>query len=88
MIAERNSKTYRIRQFIGKTVRIEFVRTGDAVLRLGRIASQSMWDLVECDQFSATFRDQYRERHDVSLDRIDILTQHEWPYSLVLQIRN
>jgi hypothetical protein len=89
MIAERNGKTYRIRQFVGKPVRLLFIRSGEKSVGLqGRIAYQHVWELVECDQFSAAFRDHYGERHVFSLDRVDLLTAHEQPGTLVLQIRD
>lgn len=88
MIAERNSKTYQIRRFIGKVVRLEFLNSGAAVRSQGRVVYQHSWQVVDCDQFCATFRDQYSQIQPIELERIDVLTAIESPGVLVLQVRN
>jgi schlafen family protein len=86
LLAERNSKTRRIRQFKGKTIHIDRIRTGDAVARLGRIASIATMEVVDCTAFSVTLKDQYAALHAIGLARVDIIDHPEWPYTLTLEI--
>ena len=86
LIAERSGKVYRIRQFVGQTVCVQFIRTDEKITKmLGRIETQALWRIDDCNQFCASFRDQYGQPHAVALDRIDVLTE---PFGvIVLQVR-
>lgn len=46
LVAEHNSKTRRILQFVGKTVRVKRIRSGRAAELLGRVASASLMGIA------------------------------------------
>jgi hypothetical protein len=86
LIAERNSKTRRILQFAGKTIRIEKIRSGADARKLGRVASMDVVEIVGCTAHSVALKDRYGQHHSIALDRLGILDDpNGWP-NIVLEI--
>jgi hypothetical protein len=86
LIAEHNSKTRRILQFEGKTIRVERVRSGKAAQLLGRLASAALMEVVGCTAFSVALKDQYGQRYSIALDRVGILDDPDGRSVIVLEI--
>jgi hypothetical protein len=86
LIAEHNSKTRRILQFVGRHVRVERIRRGNAAQRLGRLASQSIMEIAGCTSFTIVLKDTYGQRHPIALERINILDETEGPPNIVLEL--
>jgi len=87
LIAERNSKTYRILQSQGKHVSVGMIRSGHAAQVLGRIGSRTVMEIVDCTPFTLTLRDQYGGVQNIALDRVHVLEDHVYRYSITLEIR-
>jgi hypothetical protein len=88
LISQRNSKTYKILQYRGNAVGVDFTRSGPAAIQQGRVASMAVWHVVDCSGFCAMFRDQYGQGHSVALDRIQILEEPNSAGAIRLEIRN
>lgn len=85
LIAERNSKAYRILQSLDKIVETRMIRTERAEM-LGRVKSSPIMTIVGCTQHTLTMRDHYGAIHQFGLDRVDILDHPELPGVIALEI--
>jgi hypothetical protein len=88
LIAERNSKVYRILQLEGKHVRIHYVRSSRDAAIVGRDAGIDLFRVVGCSEFAATFRDRYEQTKVIALDRVSILDEAGSVAPPVLEIRD
>jgi hypothetical protein len=88
LITERNSKASKILQYEGQPVNVQAVRSGREATVLGRVSSSSVYHVVGCNEFSATFRDMYGQRQVIALERIHILEDAAWPGAITFEVRN
>jgi hypothetical protein len=87
LIAQRNSKTYRILQLQGKIIQVVLLATSREIPIVGRVKSMPAWEVVGCSQFTAIFRDSYGHTHSIALERIQILDDPTSTSSMRLEIR-
>ena len=87
LVAERNSKAYPILRCQGKHVPVAMLRNPNVVQMLGRVSSQPVMQIVDCSTSTLTLRDQYGTVHKISLDRVQVLEDHEFPGVITLEIR-
>jgi hypothetical protein len=73
LIAERNSKCYRILQYQGELVRVERLQSGRAAQISGRVAGYSYLEVVGCTQFAVTLRQADGSSQAIAFDRIEVI---------------
>jgi hypothetical protein len=76
LIAERNSKAYKICQRIGQRVTVKYLRAGRSAAISGRISGSQQFEVVDCDQFSVTLRAPQGGTQSFFLERLQIVEDH------------
>jgi hypothetical protein len=88
LIAQRNSKAYRILRHKGQTISVHHVRTGREATLLGRVATMSLFQITDCTTLCVMLRDQYGQNHSIALERIQVLEEPGSPGLITLEILN
>lgn len=79
LIAERNSKAYKICQRLGQRVTVNYLKAGRSAEISGRISSRQQFEVLDCDQFSVTLRAPRAPQggtQSFSLERLQIVEDH------------